>query len=359
MPGWAMDPRVATQGTLVPIIKQRMLRPHRRALRLRQTAAMNSTTLANPTDWLFCPLAVAPGSVHSADLHTHARGIGLYRAGSEESMAANAAPWVSRLALPHHGSQNKPRRPSTNRSSCSICIFRIGSISAERSYAARREGRAGLQKPHRAQARPLLSKEHLRALVKAAVAFDETGMAAALVSLLLFGGLRSSELRGARVVDVKFPTSSFQVCQAADRWQQLGPVKTRNARRTIPLPDHTITALRRWIKKAPLSSEGLLFGNGVGKVESYANLYHRLWVPLMDKAKLATEDGVPLFGMHALCHAAVSLWIESGAMPKKVMTWAGHSSIQFTMDTYGHLWADAAGDAAIAAAVERSVLSKG
>jgi len=202
------------------------------------------------------------------------------------------------------------------------------------------------------------SKEYLRALVKAAETFDETGMAAALVSLLLFGGLRSSELRGSRVVDVKFLARAFQVCQAADRWQRPGPVKTKNARRTIPLPGHTIRALRRWTKKAPLSSEGLLFPNGVGKVESYANLYHRVWVPLMGKAKLAIDDKVPLFGMHALRHAAVSLWIESGATPKKVMTWAGHASIQFTMDTYGHLWADATGDAAITAAIERSVLAK-
>ena len=202
------------------------------------------------------------------------------------------------------------------------------------------------------------SKASLRALVKTAETFDDTGMAAALVSLLLFGGLRSSELRGSRVVDVKFLASSFQVCQTADRWQRLGSVKTKNARRTIPLPRHTIRALRCWTKKAPLSSEGLLFPNGVGKVESYANLYHRVWVPLMGKAKLVTEDKVPIFGMHALRHAAVSLWIESGATPKKVMTWAGHASIQFTMDTYGHLWADATGDAAIAAAIERSVLAK-
>ncbi len=202
------------------------------------------------------------------------------------------------------------------------------------------------------------SKEQLRALVKATAAFDATGMASALVSLLLFGGLRSSELRGARLVDVKFPVRSFQVRQTADRWQRLGRVKTKNARRTIPLPDHTIRALRRWIKKAPLKSEGLLFPNGAGKVESYANLYHRVWVPLMAKAKLVGDDEVPLFGMHALRHAAVSLWIESGATPKKVMTWAGHASVQFTMDTYGHLWADATGDRAIAAAIERSVLAK-
>ena len=46
-------------------------------------------------------------------------------------------------------------------------------------------------------------------------------------------------------------------------------------------------------------------------------------------------------------------------MPKQVQTWIGHANIQFTMDTYGHLWADPDSDRAIAAAAERSLLGKG
>ena len=41
---------------------------------------------------------------------------------------------------------------------------------------------------------------------------------------------------------------------------------------------------------------------------------------------------------HDLRHFAVSLWIEQGFSIKEVMTFAGHSSIQMTMERYGHLF---------------------
>jgi integrase len=34
----------------------------------------------------------------------------------------------------------------------------------------------------------------------------------------------------------------------------------------------------------------------------------------------------------------VSCWIEAGLSPKTVQTFAGHSSLQVTMDRYGHLF---------------------
>ena len=56
-------------------------------------------------------------------------------------------------------------------------------------------------------------------------------------------------------------------------------------------------------------------------------------------------------------HAAVSLWIEQDAKPKQVTTWASHASIQFTLDTYGHLWKDARSDQAIAQGIEKSIIA--
>ena len=44
------------------------------------------------------------------------------------------------------------------------------------------------------------------------------------------------------------------------------------------------------------------------------------------------------FNWHALRHFAVSCWIEAGLTPKTVQTFAGHSSLQVTMDRYGHLF---------------------
>lgn len=41
--------------------------------------------------------------------------------------------------------------------------------------------------------------------------------------------------------------------------------------------------------------------------------------------------------IHDLRHTAVSLWIAAGTGPKDVAARAGHTSVSFTLDRYGHL----------------------
>jgi hypothetical protein len=41
---------------------------------------------------------------------------------------------------------------------------------------------------------------------------------------------------------------------------------------------------------------------------------------------------------HDLRHTAVVLWIAAGANPKEVSVRAGHTSVSFTLDRYGHLF---------------------
>jgi integrase len=47
---------------------------------------------------------------------------------------------------------------------------------------------------------------------------------------------------------------------------------------------------------------------------------------------------VKRFNWHALRHYAISAWIEADLKPKTVQTFAGHGSLQVTMDRYGHLF---------------------
>ena len=44
------------------------------------------------------------------------------------------------------------------------------------------------------------------------------------------------------------------------------------------------------------------------------------------------------FNWHALRHFAISCWVDAGLPPKAVQTFAGHASLQVTMDRYGHLF---------------------
>ena len=71
---------------------------------------------------------------------------------------------------------------------------------------------------------------------------------------------------------------------------------------------------------------------------------------------IVDDEGKPRFTFHALRHAAASLFIEQGWQPKKIMDVIGHSSIQMTFDTYGHLFSTPDDDQAAMAQIEARLL---
>ncbi|HSO54028.1 MAG TPA: tyrosine-type recombinase/integrase [Actinomycetes bacterium] len=58
----------------------------------------------------------------------------------------------------------------------------------------------------------------------------------------------------------------------------------------------------------------------------------RFWLPATRAA------GLGGLRIHDLRHTAVALWIAAGANPKEVAARAGHASVSFTLDRYGHLY---------------------
>jgi integrase len=121
-----------------------------------------------------------------------------------------------------------------------------------------------------------------------------------------------------------------------------------------------LNALREWKLICPKGDLGLVFPNGLGKVESHSNVLesglHPILreggftpaVPVLDdagrpvinKAGDPVMKDIPKYGMHSLRHACASLWIESGYNPKQIQKLMCHSSIKITFDVYGHLFAD-------------------
>jgi hypothetical protein len=65
----------------------------------------------------------------------------------------------------------------------------------------------------------------------------------------------------------------------------------------------------------------------------------RIWRPATRAA------GLHGLRIHDLRHTAVALWIAAGANPKEVAARAGHTSVSFTLDRYGHLYPES--DAAL------------
>jgi integrase len=163
----------------------------------------------------------------------------------------------------------------------------------------------------------------------------------------------------------------LQVRRRADRFNVIGPLKSRAAYRSIPLTPEVEIALREWRVACPRQGGRLVlvFPNRDGGVESHTPLLRSLH-GVQERAGIVTprlgEDGLPVmkngrpvmiakFGIHDLRHFFASWLInELRLTAKKVQVLLGHSSIKTTLDIYGHLFDDHEGDdAAFAAGADR------
>jgi integrase len=251
-------------------------------------------------------------------------------------------------------------------------IRSLGSIFKE----ARRRGLSNvaptvgldLDLPERSDPRPVIpTKAELQVMIAAATA-RVSKLWRALVLVAVFCGLRASELRGLRWVDVDFEARAINVTQRADASHKIGKLKSKAAYRSLRLSPMVLNALREWKLACPKGDLDLVFPNGLGKVESYANLIEHGFCPIQIAAGVFTlapvldESGKPVmrevarYGLHALRHACASLWIEQGHNPKQIQKLMGHSSIKVTFDTYGHLFADPDADQRAAEGVEFRLL---
>ncbi|THK35624.1 site-specific integrase [Ensifer sp. MPMI2T] len=194
-----------------------------------------------------------------------------------------------------------------------------------------------------------------------------------LLVTMIFTGIRSSEARGLRWEDVDLKKGTLHVRQRADRYGEVGMPKSEAGQRTVPLPPFVVNTLKEWKLACPKSEDGLAFPNSVGNIEHHQNMLKRgLWPTLITAGvTVATdemdEEGKPVLapkysGFHALRHWFASWCINRKAdgglelTPKAVQTRMGHSSIQVTFDTYGHLF-PSADEAAEMAAAEQALFA--
>jgi integrase len=116
--------------------------------------------------------------------------------------------------------------------------------------------------------------------------------------------------------------------------------------RTIPLAQPLVLMLKEWkLRTKRKKADELVFPNKRGWYVGHDNMIKRKFLPLFDLLALKHREdptqhpeAPARFNWHALRHFAVSCWIEAGLSPKTVQTFAGHSSLQVTMDRYGHLF---------------------
>ncbi|MFG1399896.1 tyrosine-type recombinase/integrase [Roseixanthobacter pseudopolyaromaticivorans] len=181
----------------------------------------------------------------------------------------------------------------------------------------------------------------------------------------LFTGMRASEMRGLLWSDVDLDAGIIRVRRRVDFRNTFGPPKSKAGRRDIPLSPSTTKLLKEWKLRCPNGDLGLVFPNGAGNVESHTNLLRRVFWPAQVTAGVVVmrdaldANGQPTkvpeakYSLHALRHAAASLFIEQNLTPKKLQTLMGHASIQMTMGVYGKLFASETEDRAAMDAIDR------
>ncbi len=158
-------------------------------------------------------------------------------------------------------------------------------------------------------------------------------------------GVRAGELHALRWRHVNFATGEVTVETRVDAYGEEDVAKTAAGMRTVPLAQPLVLMLKEWkLKTKRKRPEDLVFPNERGSYTNHDNMVKRKFLPLFDRvAERYREERLDSepperFNWHALRHFAVSCWIDAGLKPKTVQTFAGHSSLQVTMDRYGHLF---------------------
>ena len=151
-----------------------------------------------------------------------------------------------------------------------------------------------------------------------------------LYTLNVISGMRQGEILGLKWTDIDWFNCQVHVRRTFNHGQFHEP-KTEASRRAIDLGPTAISELKKWKIACPPNELNLVFPNEAGKPIDANNLVKRDFEPTMRRA------GIREIRFHDLRHTYASLLIDRGEHPKYIQVQMGHSSINVTMGTYGHL----------------------
>jgi integrase len=166
----------------------------------------------------------------------------------------------------------------------------------------------------------------------------------ALFLTAMRAGLRRGELVALQWGDIQFgkdesDPNRFMIVRHNYVRREHTTTKSKKSRRVdlsrelrhvlIELRDKRL--LEAFLKGKNDISDELVFRSPEGSILDPDNLYHRYFLPVLMKA------GIRKVRLHDLRHTFGSLLIQNGASIVYVKEQMGHSSIQITVDIYGHL----------------------
>ena len=152
-----------------------------------------------------------------------------------------------------------------------------------------------------------------------------------LYYLELATGLRRGELLGLKWEDLDLERGDLRVKRQVSRINGEvveAPLKTKNAYRTLPLAEATVSVLKEQRKK--VGSSPWVFPSPNGGPISPDSVLHMLH-------RVLKRAGLPKVRFHDLRHTFATLALQNGVDIKTVSGMLGHFSAGFTLDTYAHV----------------------
>lgn len=192
--------------------------------------------------------------------------------------------------------------------------------------AANPAGRVRLPRVERAEMR-FLNPTELEILAGAV-----DGRYRLMVLTMAWATLRIGEATGLRRADVDLVEGTLRVANNVVQVGSLlheGPPKTASGRRTMSMPATVMAELGSHLSR--FAGQNYVFPWLDGGPIRADEWRRRFWVPAV------TAAGVAPLRPHDLKHSGVAFLAAAGVDPSEIARRAGHASVAFTYDRYGHL----------------------
>lgn len=154
-----------------------------------------------------------------------------------------------------------------------------------------------------------------------------------LVRFAAYSGCRAGEIGGLQAKHLDLTRRRVNITQSLKTYGEIGTTKTDRAR-WVDLPRQLCDLLGEHLEVRCLGPNDLIWTGDRGGPLNHKWFYNHRYKPTV----LAMREIPDALRFHDLRHTCVAFLIAQGAQQYEVMEHLGHSKIQTTIDTYGHLF---------------------